>query len=456
MEEKQVVVAAVIKASKMKKSLFILCLLTAQLIVAQESDTSTVYKKRVLENTEIDLLFSYYQQEGKNAAVSGGIGTEELTDVVPTYVIAIPLNDDDVLSIDASISAYTSASSSNVNPYDGKQAADPFRASTGASSSDTWMNVTANYSHSSDDRNMIWDAKFSVSSEFDYFSVGLGGGYTRLWNEKNTELHLSTNVYIDAWTTIYPYELRQFDEGGAGLNSGLFNTYSISGEQNYSPSFKSFSNTGRNSYAIGMGLTQVLSKRMQGILLGDLVYQSGLLSTPFQRVYFSDVANSYIGNFQLADDIERLPNSRLKVALGGRLNFYVNEYIVLRSYYRFYNDDWGILSNTASLEVPVKVSRSFTVYPSYRYYKQSAADYFAPYEMHLSTEKYYTSDYDLSPYHANQFGIGINYTDVFTKAHIGKYGLKSIDAKYSIYERNTGLKASLFSFGVKFIVDKPK
>lgn len=116
--------------------LIVLSLICNQAI-AQSSDTTTVYKKRVLESTEIGLLFSYYEQEGKNAAVSGGIGTEELTDATPTYVISIPLNDDDVLSIDAGVSAYTSASSSNVNPYDSEGRANPFTATSGASGSDT-------------------------------------------------------------------------------------------------------------------------------------------------------------------------------------------------------------------------------------------------------------------------------------------------------------------------------
>ena len=63
-----------------------------------------------------------------------------------------------------------------------------FQASSGASQSDTWANLTGSYTHNSDDRNQIWSAKASVSSEYDYFSLGFGGSYTRLFNEKNTEL----------------------------------------------------------------------------------------------------------------------------------------------------------------------------------------------------------------------------------------------------------------------------
>ena len=93
------------------------------------------------------------------------------------------------------------------------------------------------------------------------------------------------------------------------------------------------------------------------------------------------------------------------------------------------------------------------MYPSYRFYNQSAADYFAPYESHLSTKEYYTSDYDLSKYSANQYGLGISYTDIFTKMHISKYGLKSIDLKFYQYDRDTSFSSSIITAGVKFVMD---
>ncbi len=333
------------------------------------------------------------------------------------------------------------------------QPADPFVASSGASSSDTWTNLTGTYSHSSDDRNDIWSAKLAVSTEYDYFSLGFGGSYTKLFNEKNTEVSVNANVYLDNWKTVYPYELRPFESGGNGLSNVLFRSYNITGNQNYNPDFVALDKTNRNSYSVGLGFSQILSESLQGSLALDVVQQQGLLSTPFQRVYFKDVEDSFIQNFQLADDIERLPDTRFKIAAGGRLNYYINETFVLRTYYRYYTDDWGIRSNTASIEVPIKVGQKFTLYPSYRYYDQTAADYFAPFEEHVSTEEFYTSDYDLSEFNANQYGFGVTYTDIFTQFHLWQFGLKSIDLKYHYYKRNTGLKANIIAAGFKFIVD---
>ena len=86
-------------------------------LFAQEKDSLVGYQKKVLSNVEVDFLMSYYEQSGQHAAVTGGIGNEDLTNYTPTVVVRIPLNEDDVLTADVGLSAYTSASSSNGNPF---------------------------------------------------------------------------------------------------------------------------------------------------------------------------------------------------------------------------------------------------------------------------------------------------------------------------------------------------
>lgn len=85
--------------------------------------------------------------------------------------------------------------------------------------------------------------------------------------------------------------------------------------------------------------------------------------------------------------------------------------------------------------------------------KGYTADYFSPYEQNLSTSDFYTSDYDLTKFNANQYGFGFGYTDIFAKWHIWKLGLKSIDLKYYNYKRNTGLTASIITAGFNFTMD---
>lgn len=430
-----------------------LLLLLCTCVRAQENPAGKDYKKRVLENAELQILTSYYSQDGQNAAVTGGSGTEQLTDVHPTIVMSIPLNEDDVLTASFGVSVYSSASSSNINPFDGRNPANPFQASSGASSGDNWVNGTVTYSHSSDDRNTVWSGTLSGSAEYDYVSLGAGGSYTRLMNEKNTEISVKASAYLDTWQRIYPIELRPFGTDGPGLNDRLFQQYTITGNQNYAPAFVPFATSGRQSYNVGLNFSQLLSRSLQGMLSFDYVQQSGLLSTPFQRVYFADVENSFIQDFALADDIERLPGSRTKLAFGGRLHAYLNERFVLRTFYRYFTDDWGVVSHTANVELPIKISPRFTLRPAYRYYTQTAADYFAPFDQHLSTDQFYTSDFDLSQFMANEYSFGISYTDLLTEKRIWIWGLKSLDLNFSTYARDNGFSATHVSFGVKLVRD---
>jgi len=425
----------------------------ASLNAQDKREDEKPYKKRVLESTEINLLSSFYIQDGDNSAVSGGSGTESLNDVTGGLIVSIPLNDDDILTIDGSISAYTSASSSNINPFDGSGAADPFVASSGASKRDVWFNGTASYSHSSDDRNTIWNTMLSFSNEFDYSSIGFGGGLTKLFNEKNTELSVNAKAYFDNWRPINPIELRGLNGNVTGEDNFDINQYTITGNTNYSPRLSLPSQHSRQTYSLGLGFSQILHRDVQGSLVLDMIYQTGLLSTPFQRVYFANIEDSFIEQFHLADDIERMPDARSKIAAGGRLNWFVNERIVVRTNYRFYADDWGISSHTANIEIPIKITDNFTLYPSYRFYNQTAADYFQLYNEHQSTNEFYTSDHDLSSYNANQYGFGISYTDQFGSFHIYKLGLKKIDLKFYQYNRNTSFKYSLVTLGIGFVLE---
>jgi hypothetical protein len=464
----------------MKKIVFALALLTNIVAIAQVKDSTATFKKRVLENTEVDLLLSYYNQDGVHSAVSGGTGSEKLSDIASNIVVALPLNDDDVLTFDVGISAYTSASSSNINPYDasgvsGTASPSPWQASSGASKSDQLATVSANYSHNSDNRNNIWNADVSFSNEYDYTSIGFGGGFTKLFNEKNTEISIKANAYLDQWRPIYPTELHEYAKYGANFqNNGFFSGVPILDQNGatsngYLPSaFKSYDKTNRNSYSASISFSQILTKKIQMSIFMDVLQQEGLLGTPYQRVYFADKANYYIGQsqyipvyttsenkgvYQLADDKERLPSTHFKIPIGARLNFYINEYVVARTYYRYYQDNWGIQAHTASIELPIKISSSFTAYPMFRYYTQTASDYFAPYEKHLSTEKYYTSDYDLSKFDSSQYGLGFTYTDIFTRAKIFVLGLKSIDLRLNHYTRSDGLSANIGSLGFKFLLE---
>ena len=467
--------------------------------ISQTKDNKE-YKRRVLDNVEIDVLSSFYSQKGKNSAVNGGIGTEELTDIAGSIDILIPMNADDILSIGFTVSAYTSASSSNLNPFKHSTSSTsntsgaststsaetktvigtPWLASSGASGQDTWLSCNVSYSHWSDDRNEIYTASFSISDEYDYTSIGFNTGFTKLFNQKNTEIGINLGLFLDKVTPIYPTEIETYRRTEGSLNSSFFanvdilNSEGLETDKNSNTTwvatqYNEITNTNRNTYSVSLSLSQILSKNSQFSIFSDIIMQNGLLSSPMQRVYFEDKDDFYIGNpsnipnytnpsnvdvFHLADAVERLPDSRLKTPIGFRYNHYINEFLIFKTYYRYYFDDWGIVSNTLSIELPIKLNDKWTLYPSYRYYNQTKSDYFSAYNKNISTSLYYTSDYDLSEFNSSQYGLGLKYTDIFVEKHIFKaLGLKNISLDYSMYKRNIDFNSYIISLGFKFIID---
>lgn len=472
---------------------FFLC---CMVLAAQTKDSLTQFKKKILESVEVDLLMSYYEQEGIHAAVSGGVGNEYLTNYAPTIVVRMPLNEDAYLTADVGVSAYTSASSSNGNPFNQSGAStrggeremvrgsysppkgSPWIASTGASGKDVLTTVNLAYQKASDDRDRYWGVNVGGSKEYDYSSLNFGASFAQLWNEKNTEFSLKGQVFLDQWDPIIPTELHEyelFQDTFLYNQDSYFSGVSITDEQGnsvagYLPeNFTTYATVDRNSFAVSLGLSQILTPKLQGAIFADIVFQKGLLSNPLQRVYFQDRENFYIGNFRtipqysssenedvfhLADDVERLPSQRLKIPLGARINYYINEYIVLRSYARYYTDDWGIQSNTFQLELPIRFNLSWKLTPIYRYYDQTAADYFGAYNSHLSSQDFYTSDYDLSQFSSHQWGASLNYRAVLSSLKLVDFGLKSAQLRAQRYSRSDGLSAFIVSTSFKFVLDQ--
>jgi hypothetical protein len=169
----------------------------------------------------------------------------------------------------------------------------------------------------------------------------------------------------------------------------------------------------------------------------DMVYQNGYLGLPFHRVYFNTGK----------DSIESLPSQRVKIPIGFRLNYFLGDNVIIRTYYRFYADSWGLLSNTVNFEVPVKITPFVSISPFYRYYIQTAARYFAPYAVHTEQEQYFTSNYALAAFSSNLFGAGLR---LAPPKGVLMNSLRILDIRYARYTQTTNLNANTISLNLVF------
>jgi hypothetical protein len=174
------------------------------------------------------------------------------------------------------------------------------------------------------------------------------------------------------------------------------------------------------------------------MLLGDVVRQNGLLSLPFHRVYFTD------GSVHQ----EALPSDRLKIPVGLRANYFMGDHLILRTYYRFYTDSWGIRSHTADIETPVKISPFLSFSPFYRFYTQRAARYFAPYKAHTGNESFFTSNYDLSAFSSHFYGAGLRFN--FKTGLLGIDRLNMMELRYGHYTKTVGMNANIISLNLRY------
>ena len=177
---------------------------------------------------------------------------------------------------------------------------------------------------------------------------------------------------------------------------------------------------------------------MQVMFLFDPAYQKGLLATKYQRVYFTDGS----------ERAETLPDNRFKIPLGVRANYFLGDNIILRSFYRYYQDDWGLKAHTVDIETAVKLTPFVSLSPFYRFYSQNAVDYFAAYAQHNSAETFYTSDYDLSKFTSNFFGAGIRLAP--PKGVLGIQNWSSFELRYGHYTRSNGLHSDQLTLHIKF------
>jgi len=380
---------------------------------SQQTQTDTSYKSRKLSFQEANLVSSYYRQDGNNSAVTGGNGTEKLTDIANTFDVKLnkwdKRNRKHEFDIEVGIDHYTSASSDKIDP----------QTISSASHADTRIYPSATWSMENEKKGTTIGAGLSFSTEFDYQSIGANASFSQKTKNRNGEFTAKAQVYLDRVSLILPTELRPVGNGGNDR------------ENNYPT-------TPRNSFSGSVSYSQIINERLQVIFLADLVYQKGFLGLPFHRVYVAD--NSLRA--------ENLPSTRMKIPLAIRASYFLGDKFIIRAYYRYYHDDWGLNSHTINFETPVKITPFFSISPFYRFYNQTAVKYFAPYQQHNTTEIFYTSNYDLSKFNSNFYGAGFRIappSGVFKIQH-----LNMLELRYGHYTKTTGLNSDIITLNLKF------
>ncbi|MFT6814766.1 MAG: hypothetical protein ACJAZ3_000659 [Sphingobacteriales bacterium] len=360
------------------------------------------------QNVEADFLYNYYEQDGNHSAVTGGIGTEELNDNSAKLLLFVPKDSSRAMNYTFGYNQYTSASTDKIDAV-----------VSSASKKDGRAYIAVGSIRNNFEKNQSISYGLSASVESDYFSRGATFGISKSFNKDLTTLDFNSSIYFDKWVVILPSELRL-----STVNQNL-------------------TTDKRNTFNLSASISQLATPRLNFQIKAEMELQKGLLSTPFHRVYFEN---------RFLPMVEHLPNSRIRLPIGLFVNYYVLQKVIAKSYYRYYTDTYGVISQTFNGELAIKITKSITASPSYRFYTQLGSSYFAEYKKHQFSDEFYTSDYDLSTFQSVRIGGSLKLKPFLNlrKANKRTFYLEKIELGFYNYVRSDGLTANYGSIGLSF------
>ncbi len=193
-----------------------------------------------------------------------------------------------------------------------------------------------------------------VSREFDYTSLSANGQLSRDLNNRNTTLVGGASIAADF---IHP-------EGEIPIPFA-----SMTAAGTAQPRDGSVEN--KTTVDLLFGVTQVLGHNTIGQLNYSFSNASGYLTDPFKLLSVVDGTSG-----ETLDILyENRPDSRLKHSLYGEIRHFLGGDVV-NAAYRFYSDDWGVVSHTVDLRYRWNINEFNYLQPRLRWYQQSAADFY--------------------------------------------------------------------------------
>ena len=351
-----------------------------------------------------DYAFSRYSEDDLSSSkVAQGQDTERYEVDIHQLRMAMPLGDRADLALDFSYESMSGASPWYVIEEDGK----PVQVMSAATIDDDRTDLLARGTYYFDRSTASLAGGFSI--EKDYLSINAGVEGTREFNEKNTTL-------------------------SAGL-SGSYDDVDPTQDQAIDPDRPSGGD--KQNVSVFAGISQVLGRA--STIQSTLTYQyaTGFLDDPYKKALVEGVPLN-----------DRRPGSRNQMVWLTRFRRHFSSITgSLHFDYRFYFDDWDIESHTFDVAWHQSIFDLVRIIPSFRYYSQSQADFYAPYYNAPRSDGRRSSDYRLSPFGAISYRIRAESRMQILELDIG------LNASYERYESDADLAFESVSVANPGLVD---
>jgi hypothetical protein len=234
-----------------------------------------------------------------------------------------------------------------------------------------------------------------LSKEYDYLSIAFNGSLARDFNQKNTTLSAGLSYALD---TIDPEGGRPVPFSAMVIDQGQFVD-----EDAYQTAFDLTRQEGtddKTTTDILLGVTQIINRRMLMQFNYGYSLSDGYHTDPFKVL---SVVNDQGLTQQLVH--ENRPDERSRHSFYWQTKYAMDNGVADVSY-RYATDDWEIDSHTIDSRLRFNLSQDSYIQPHFRYYQQSAAEFYQPFLLdNIPLPQFASADYRLGEMIAYTLGI---------------------------------------------------
>ena len=159
----------------------------------------------------------------------------------------------------------------------------------------------------------------------------------------------------------------------------------------------------RRNYRFGLQL--IVTPRLMTGLNYEVITDEGFLNNPYRSVRYLDETSARGFSFQP----ELYPHTRTSNAVSINARYFLPHRAAVHGEYRYFTDTWGIDANTASIGYTHPWGTRWIFEAGYRWYDQSAADFYSDLFPRADAQNFLARDKELSTFTSHMFSLGATY-----------------------------------------------
>ncbi|MGB7904841.1 MAG: DUF3570 domain-containing protein [Steroidobacteraceae bacterium] len=153
------------------------------------------------------------------------------------------------------------------------------------------------------------------------------------------------------------------------------------------------------------GLQQIVTPRLMAGLNYEVITDEGFLNNPYRSVRYLDDTSARGFSYQP----ELYPQTRTSNSVSLNARYYLPYRASVHGEYRYYIDTWGIDANTVSLGYTHPWGKRWVFEAGYRWYDQSAADFYSDLFPRVDAQNFLARDKELSTFTSHMISVGATY-----------------------------------------------